>query len=241
MPTPDDTSVIPATGSPDPFLVANTDLSDRLARGLWRVAYVLLFRFSPRPLHAWRALVLRMFGARLGPKCRIYPKVRIWAPWNLECEDVVAIADEAVIYNPQTVRLGSHSIVSEQAYLCGATHDYTDPSFRMISAPIVVGPYAWICARAAVQMGVTIGEGAILGLGSIATADLDAWTVYVGAPARKVKSRPRIPLTLPSPTRGEGNCSCNPVSRDGRENCNPLSLDRKANYNPLSLDGRGRG
>jgi putative colanic acid biosynthesis acetyltransferase WcaF len=190
MPTSPDA---PLMNSPaDPFLVANTRLTNRLARGLWHFVYVLLFRFSPRPLHAWRALLLRMFGARLGRNCRIYPRVRIWAPWNLECEDVVAIADDAIVYNPAPVRLGSHSIVSEQAYLCGATHDYTDPRFPMVSAPIVIGAYGWICARAAVQMGVTVGEGAILGLGSIATADLDPWSIYAGIPARKLKSRPKI-------------------------------------------------
>jgi putative colanic acid biosynthesis acetyltransferase WcaF len=175
----------------DPFLLANTRLTNRLGRALWRVFYTLLFRPSPRPFHAWRALLLRMFGARLGPNCRIYPRAKIWAPWNLECEDVVAIADDAVIYNPAPVQLGSHCIVSEEAYLCGATHDYTDPRFPMISARIVVGAYVWICARATVQMGVSIGEGAVLGLGAIATRDLDPWSVYVGIPAKKLKSRPR--------------------------------------------------
>ena len=36
------------------------------------------------PFHAWRALVLRLFGAKLGRNCHIYSGAHIWAPWNLE-------------------------------------------------------------------------------------------------------------------------------------------------------------
>lgn len=176
----------------DPYLRPNTTFGSKVGRMLWHVVYVTLFRWSPRPLYEWRAFLLRLFGAIIGLHPKIYPRARIWAPWNLECEDVVAIADDAIIYNPATIRLGSHSIVSEQAYLCGASHDYTDEAFPMISAPIVVERYAWICARASVQMGVTVHEGAILGLGAVATSDLEPWSIYVGIPARRVKARPRL-------------------------------------------------
>ena len=49
-----------------------------------------------------------------------------------------------------------------------------------------VGAYAWICARACVAPGVKVGEGAVLGLASIATRDLEPWGVYGGAPAVKL-------------------------------------------------------
>ncbi|MET7318959.1 hypothetical protein ABZX83_27055, partial [Streptomyces thermoviolaceus] len=63
----------------DPFTEPSFNLSNRLRRAVWGVAYVLLFRFSPRPLHGWRALLLRSFGAKLGPHVHVYPRVRIWA------------------------------------------------------------------------------------------------------------------------------------------------------------------
>jgi len=176
----------------DPYLRPSTSFLSKLARFAWHVVYVTLFRPSPRVMHGWRALLLRAFGARIGPRTHIYPKARIWAPWNLECEDVVAIGDDAIVYNPAPVRLGSHSIVSEQAYLCGATHDYNQPAFPMVWAPITIEQYAWICARACVQMGVTVREGAILGLGAVATSDLEPWSIYAGVPARRVKARPRF-------------------------------------------------
>lgn len=175
----------------DPYLAASLPWTNRAARVAWALGYVLLVRYSPRPMHAWRATVLRAFGATLGPNCHIYPRARIWAPWNLVCEDAVGIADGAELYNPAPIRIGSHGVVSQNAYLCGATHDIDDPAFPMTSAPITIGRYAWICARAIVYCGVEVGEGAVLGLASVATRNLEPWTVYAGAPAREIRARQR--------------------------------------------------
>ena len=181
----------PATSAAhtDPFLAPAFPLTDRLLRGLWGLAYGVFFRISPRPFHAWRAFLLRCFGAKIGKHCHVYARARIWAPWNLRCADHATIADEAVIYNPELVQLGSHAIVSQQAYLCGATHDYEDPEFPLVAFPISIGSYAWVCARATVQAGVSVGDGAVLALGAVATKDLQPWTVYGGVPARKIKGR----------------------------------------------------
>jgi putative colanic acid biosynthesis acetyltransferase WcaF len=164
-------------------------LSNRLARALWWLAHLLLVRPTPRPMHAWRAGVYRLFGASVGPHCHIYANARVWAPWNLVCADTVCIADGAVVYNPRPIILGSHCVISQDAYLCGATHDFELAGFPMVSAPITIGAHAWICARAVVGPGVTVGEGAVLGLASVSTRNLDAWTIYAGAPARLLRKR----------------------------------------------------
>ena len=185
--------------SADPYLKASFSLSNRAARFGWSLCWGVLFRPSPRPFHRWRAFLLRSFGATLGPHCHIYPRCRIWAPWNLVCADAVSIADEAQIYNPSPLFLGSHAIVSQQAYLCGATHDYNDAAFPLLSFPMTVGPYAWVCARASVSPGANVGEGAVLGLGSVATRDLEPWTVYAGVPAKPIKQREGRAQSHPGP------------------------------------------
>jgi putative colanic acid biosynthesis acetyltransferase WcaF len=155
--------------------------------------YVLLYRISPRPMHAWRAMLLRLFGAKMGPGCHFYPSGKVWAPWNLTCEDCCTLADGAEIYNPSPFYLESHCVISQYAYICGATHDYNHPDFPMISYPMRLGAYSWICARASVSPGVKVGAGAVLGLGSVANRDLEPWTVYSGAPAVGVKTRVKSP------------------------------------------------
>lgn len=182
---------IAAPTAADPYLRPAFSRSDRFRRLLWNICWLLLYRPSPRPLHIWRAALLRLFGAELGPNCHFYPGSRIWAPWNLVCADQVTAADGAELYNPAPMHFGSHAIVSQSAFLCGATHDYDDPAFPLIAHTMRFGAYSWVCARASVAPGVSIGEGAVLGLASVATRDLDPWTVYAGAPARPIRQRQR--------------------------------------------------
>ena len=176
----------------DPYLLPAFSFTNRLRRLVWMLIWHLLYRPSPRPFHAWRTLILRAMGARMGASCHFYPGSRIWAPWNLECADQVTAGDGAELYNPATLRIGSHAIVSQDGYICGATHDYNDRHFPLIAYAMEIGPYAWICARASVGPGVNVGEGAVLGLGSVATRDMEPWGVYAGVPAVKVKERNRV-------------------------------------------------
>ena len=175
----------------DPFLRPQTSRRSRIGRAAWHVVYALLFRPSPRPLHAWRAFLLRRFGAKVGTHCHVYPAARIWAPWNLVCDEFSSIADEAVVYNAATVHLKSHAVVSQQAYVCTASHDFDDPQFPMTVRPISIGRYAWICARACVLPGVNVGDGAVLALGAVATRDLGEWGVFAGVPAKRIGERRR--------------------------------------------------
>jgi len=175
----------------DPYLRPAFTAGNRLRRAVWGVVWLLLYRPSPRPLHAWRAFLLRMFGAKMGANCHFYPGAKIWAPWNLVCADQVTAGDGAEIYNPAPMHFASHVIVSQNAYLCGATHDYNSASFPLMAFEMHFGAYSWICARASVGPGVQVGEGAVLGMGAVATRSLGPWTVYGGNPAKAIKERSR--------------------------------------------------
>lgn len=176
----------------DPYLRPAFSLRQRIRRLTWLICWSIFYRFSPRPFHSWRAMLLRLFGAKIGRHCHFYPTSRVWAPWSLICEDQVTAGDGAEIYNPAPIRLNSHAILSQNSYLCGATHDFDDPTFPLLAYGMEVGRYAWVCARACVGPGVIVGEGAVLGLASVATRDLEPWGVYAGVPAVKVKDRKRV-------------------------------------------------
>ena len=62
---------------------------------------------------------------------------------------------------------------------------------NILDAPVVIGADAFVGANAVVLPGVTVGEGAVAGAGCVVTHDLEPWTVYVGSPARPLKTRPR--------------------------------------------------
>lgn len=168
-------------------------LGNRFARAAWGIVYVVLFRFSPRPFHAWRRWLLVMFGARIAKGCHIYPKVRIWAPWNLVCDEEAGVGDGAILYNQAPITLGKRVVVSQGAHLCTGSHDYESPGFELFAKPIIVGDHAWIAAECFIHPGVTIGEGAVIGARSVVTLDVPPWTVCAGNPCKPIKPRVRRP------------------------------------------------
>jgi putative colanic acid biosynthesis acetyltransferase WcaF len=174
---------------PNRFVASPHSTPNRIARSLWNVCAGLLYRPSPRAAHRYRVLLLRLFGARVHWTAHPYPKCRIWLPKNLTMDAYSCLADDVDCYNVATIEIGSFAIVSQYSYLCTATHDYNDPNLPLQSKPIKIGERSWVCARATVQPGVTLGEGSILALGSIATRDLEPWMIYGGVPAKKIKER----------------------------------------------------
>ena len=159
-----------------------------LKRVLWGVVKPL-FRFSPRPFFAWRVLLLRLFGAKIGRSVHIYNSATIYFPWNLEVGDHSAIGEHAFIYNLGPVTIGERATISHRAHLCAGTHDYTKAEFPLLRLPIVIGAQAWICADAFVGPNVTLGEGAILGARAVAMKDVEPWMIATGNPARALKRR----------------------------------------------------
>jgi len=58
------------------------------------------------------------------------------------------------------------------------------------SKPVIISNFAWICANVVILKGVTIGEGAIVGAGSVVTKDVPPYTIVAGNPARIIREIP---------------------------------------------------
>jgi len=168
-------------------MAATFSFRNRLARALWKTAWLLLCRWTPRPCHAWRALVLTLGGAQLGKRCHVYSCASIWAPWNLKMEDDACIGDGVEVYNVALVSVGERAVVSQGAFLCTASHDHRHEDFPLTSAPITIGKKAWVAARVIVLPGVTIGDGAVAGAGSVVTKNVPVNCTVAGNPARLVR------------------------------------------------------
>lgn len=166
-------------------------LGNRMARALWGAVWLLLFRPSPRPMHAWRVALLRLFGARIGRHVHIHGSCRVWAPWQLQIGDFVGIGEGAHFYNMAPLRIGHEVVISQGAHLCGGTHDYTARNFQLQAFPIAIEDMAWVCAEAFIGPGVTVPAGCVIGARAVLTATPreGAWGVYAGNPARYIKAR----------------------------------------------------
>jgi putative colanic acid biosynthesis acetyltransferase WcaF len=183
----------------DPYLIPAYSRSGRARRMLWSIAWTLLYRTSPRPFFAWRAFLLRCFGAQIKRPSFFYPKATVWAPWLLRADAIVTVADGAEIYNPGGIEIGDHVIISQGAFICGASHDFNLPDFPMESKAIVLKSHAWVCARAIVLPGVTLEEGAVLGAGAVTSRNLGRLTINAGNPSKVVGMRDPAALSKGPP------------------------------------------
>jgi putative colanic acid biosynthesis acetyltransferase WcaF len=60
---------------------------------------------------------------------------------------------------------------------------------ELITAPIFIGPDSWVAVDAYVHMGVTIGQGAVVGAKACVYKDVPPWTIVGGNPAKFIKTR----------------------------------------------------
>ena len=162
----------------------------QLKRLLWGLVWLLLARWLPRSLGCgWKRLLLRLFGAKLSSTAVVYSSTRIYAPWNLKMGHHSCLADEVDCYNVAPVTIGDNTTVSQKSYLCTASHDIAKPNLPLITAPIHIEDQVWVGADAFIGMGVTVGQGSVVGARASVYKDVPPWTVVGGNPAKKIKER----------------------------------------------------
>jgi putative colanic acid biosynthesis acetyltransferase WcaF len=148
-----------------------------------------IFLNSAFPVGSVKIFFLKLFGARIGKGVVVKPYVNIKYPWNLKIGDHVWIGEGVWIDNLAMVALGNHVCLSQGAMLLCGNHNYKSKAFDLIVKEIKLQEGVWIGAKAVVCPGVNCLSHAVLSVGAVATHDLEAYTVYGGNPAIKIRKR----------------------------------------------------
>ncbi len=156
---------------------------------VWDIVQATLFRGSPKIAFGWRRFLLRLFGAKIGRDVLIRPSARIAYPWKVSIGDRSWIGDEAVLYSLAEITIGSDAVISQRSYLCAGAHDPEDPAFTQIGEPITIGAECWLAADVFVAIGVSIGNGTVVGARSTVLHDLPPAMICYGYPARPIRER----------------------------------------------------
>ena len=163
--------------------------ANKVKRILWFAVNSIFFRCSWNIFSGLKVNLLRLFGAQIGKGVNIKTNVNIKCPWMLEVGDYVWIGENVWIDNNINCIIGSNVVLSQGSMLLCGNHNYKKTSFDLIVGKIILEDGVWIGARALVCPGVTAKSHSILTVGSITSKDMEAYGIYQGNPAMKVKTR----------------------------------------------------
>ncbi|MCH6201331.1 WcaF family extracellular polysaccharide biosynthesis acetyltransferase [Aquiflexum sp. LQ15W] len=161
-------------------------ISRRLA---WYVANRIFINTSILFPSIFKSWILKLFGAKIGRGLVIKPKVNIKYPWFLTVGDHCWIGENVWIDNLTQVSLEANVCISQGAMLLTGNHDYKKASFDLILEGIRLEDGVWIGSKSVVCPGVTCFSHSVLAVGSVATKDLDSFTIYQGNPAQAIRKR----------------------------------------------------
>ncbi len=131
-----------------------------------------------------------------GPGAAISPDVSFAHPERIAIGENVSIGSRCHLWaGPSRGRIiiGDNCLFGPEVLLTTANYRFNDGSpvtlQPMDEADIVLGKDVWLGARVIVLPGVSIGDGAIVGAGSVVTKSLPAGAIVVGQPGRVVGER----------------------------------------------------
>ncbi|MDR2425376.1 MAG: WcaF family extracellular polysaccharide biosynthesis acetyltransferase [Prevotellaceae bacterium] len=163
--------------------------ANSLKQMLWYFVNAFFVRASWNPFMSVKVGLLKMFGAKIGKGLIIKNNVTIKFPWKLTVGNHVWLGENCWIDNLEQVVIGNNVCISQGALLLTGNHDYSVSSFDYRNAPIVLEDGVWIGAKSTVCSGVTCFSHSILTVGSVATKNMEAYTIYQGNPAISIRKR----------------------------------------------------
>jgi putative colanic acid biosynthesis acetyltransferase WcaF len=164
---------------------------EQVRRIAWSLGRWLLI-LSPRPFFAWRRMVLRLFGARIGAHVNVYSTAYLYMPWNVEIGDWSAVGDDVFVYSLGKVRIGKNVTLSYRSHICAGTHDLNDPMLPLLKPPVTIEEGVFVGTEAFIGPGVIVGRGAVVGARAVVVKSVKPLDVVAGNPARTVGRR-RLP------------------------------------------------
>jgi acetyltransferase-like isoleucine patch superfamily enzyme len=138
------------------------------------------FRIGDRVLISRGCIVSGKGGSlHIGPRVNVGAHSQIWSIGGLS--------------------IGADTLIAGQCYIGGGGYDPDGPTDvplseqRVIPDAMQIGADCWLGARVVVLPGVTLGQGCVIGAGSVVTRDIPPYSIAAGVPARVIRRRRGAP------------------------------------------------
>jgi acetyltransferase-like isoleucine patch superfamily enzyme len=137
------------------------------------------------------------WSIRIDKNTQVGHGVRLKAGFNgkIKIGSNVLIDDYSFISAQESIDIGDDTMIAAGAYIVDFNHKYPLSKYRKDAGKkegyerkkIKIGVGVWIGAHVMVLPGIKIGDGSVIGAGSVVTKDIPAFSVAVGNPARVIK------------------------------------------------------
>ncbi len=167
-----------------------------LPYSFWQRA-VVIFSMNVMPLltrlimsHRLNTFLWRLLGCKVGKGSVIRMGTQINAPFKVTIGNFCSIHGH--LKSRGGISIGNSVELVEEVFISTQSHNMDSDLFESIYAPVTISDFAWLGPRSMLLAGVSVGEGAVLAAGAIATNCLLPWSIYGGIPAKKIKSRQNL-------------------------------------------------
>ena len=138
----------------------------------------------------WR----KLFMKRQHPTMVLGKGVRIAFPDRLVLGNHISIGRDGYLQARGGITIGDHSILGSRVVVLSHNHNYLTPTSLPYDAeeivrPVVVGRYVWVGMGSMICPGTTIGDAAVVLMGSVVTKDVPPMAIVRGNPATVVGTR----------------------------------------------------
>jgi acetyltransferase-like isoleucine patch superfamily enzyme len=108
---------------------------------------------------------------------------------NITIGDNVVINRSTYMDGRIGITIKDNVSISPEVYILSMEHDPNDANFGTRGGEVIIEENAWIGARAMILPGVHIGEGAVIGAGTVVTKNVAPYKIVAGAPAHEIGER----------------------------------------------------
>jgi len=153
----------------------------RLGKLAEQIVFGERFRSNQRSVK----LFLRLHRVVFGNAVYFHEIPYLFGRGNLAIGDYCSFGEFTRIWNFDKIEIGDDFMAAAGLVILTGGHD--PDTMRPKVAPVKIGKRVWCGANVSILPGVTIGDDAVVGAGSIVTADVPAATIVAGVPARKIR------------------------------------------------------
>lgn len=141
------------------------------------------------PCHPLRRFFCKILMKKFDKTSFVARKIDFRSPYRISIGAYSNINKNCVLDGRGGLTIGNNVDIAQETNIWTEQHDYNSPSYKAITASVIIEDYVWLASRVTVLPGVRIGRGAVVASGAVVTKDIPPLAIVGGVPAKVIGYR----------------------------------------------------